>query len=160
MSDTPEINELKHSIKAHLLINGGPSQQLCAFLVKVIDLVEDNDQNRKKAETIGLAFNIVESVGLHVQQAIDARHKTSKMKGDGLMPEAIRKHSDNILVAIGQARGFDDKSKGKTAILAAVGKALEALGSYTKAVYPTLFDIEGNKLNNHGVKGVEARPVI
>ena len=41
--DSPEIGELKHSIRIHVLIMAGPSQQLCAFLVKVIDLVEDVD---------------------------------------------------------------------------------------------------------------------
>lgn len=158
MADSAEVNELKHSIKAHLLINGGPSQQLCAFLVKVIDLVEDDNQGRKKEETKALAFNIIEAVGLHVQQAIDARHQVAQKSNVG-MPDNIRKHSDEILIAIGKARGFDDKSKAKTCILSAVGKALDALGTFTKAVYPTLFDIDGNKLNNHEVKGGEAQPV-
>lgn len=158
MADSQEVNELKHSIKAHLLINGGPSQQLCAFLVKVIDLVEDSDQGRKKSETLSLAFSVVEAVGLHVQQAIDARHQVSQ-KSNQVMPDNIRKHSDEILIAIGKARGFDDKSKAKTCILSAVGKSLDALGTFTKAIYPTLFDIDGNKLNNHGVKAGEAQAV-
>ena len=158
MPDSPQIDELKHSIKAHLLINGGPSQQLCAFLVKVIDLVEDDHADRKKNETISLAFNIIEAVGLHVQQAIDARHQVS-VKSNVEMPDNIRKHSDEILIAIGKARGFEDKSKAKTCILSAVGKALDALGTFTKAVYPTLFDIEGNKLNNHEIKNGEAQSV-
>lgn len=158
MADSQEVNELKHSIKAHLLINGGPSQQLCAFLVKVIDLIEDSDQARKKIETLGLAFNVVEAVGLHVQQAIDARHQVSQ-KSNQVMPENVRKHSDEILIAIGKARGFDDKSKAKTCILSAVGKSLDSLGTFTKAIYPTLFDIDGNKLSNHGVKGGEAQAV-
>lgn len=152
--DTAWINELKHSIRAHLLIMAGPSQQLCAFLVKTIDLVEDDNAERRQQETMALAFNIIEAVAIHVQQAIDARAKIAREKSNP-MPENIRAYSDQILIALGKARGHTDKSAAKTAILAAVGKALDALGTFTGAVYPTLFDIGGNKLNNFNVSPEE-----
>lgn len=145
--DSMAINELKHSIRVHLLIMAGPSQQLCAFLVKTIDLIEDSDLDRKQQETIQLSFNIIEAVAIHVQQAIDARAKIAKEKSNP-MPENVRAYSDQILIALGKARGHTDKSAAKTSILASVGKALDALGTFTGAVYPTLFDIGGNKLNN------------
>lgn len=146
-ADSPEIGELKHSIRIHLLIMAGPSQQLCAFLVKVIDLVEDTDIPRRQAETLQLSFNITEAIAIHVQQAIDARDKVSKQKGNP-MPENIRKHADEIMIAVGRARSHMDKVEAKNSVLQAVAKALDALGSFTKAVYPTLFDSAGNKLNN------------
>jgi hypothetical protein len=153
--DSPEIKELKHSIRIHLLIMAGPSQQLCAFLVKVIDLVEDEDIPRRKTETLQLAFNVTEAIALHVQQAIDARNKMSKDKGNP-MPENVRRHADEIMVTVGQARSHPNKLEAKNSILAAVGKGLDALETFTKAVYPTIFDSAGNKLNNHDKKADSA----
>lgn len=145
--ESKSVAELKHSIRIHLLIMAGPSQQLCAFLVKTIDLIEDNDVERKQQETLLLAFNIVEAIAIHVQQAIDARAKIAKEKSNP-MPENVRVCSDQILIALGKARGHTDKSEAKTAILSSIGKALDALSTFTGAVYPTIFDINGNKLNN------------
>jgi hypothetical protein len=154
-SDSAEIAELKHSIRTHLLIMAGPSQQLCAFLVKVIDLVEDEDLPRRKAETLQLAFNITEAIALHVQQAIDARNRVSKEAGNP-MPENVRRHADEIMVAVGKARSHPNKIEAKNSILAAIGKGLDSLGTFTKAVYPTIFDSAGNKLNNHDKKPADA----
>lgn len=144
------IEELKHSIRIHLLIMAGPSQQLCAFLVKTIDLIEDDDKKRRDQETLQLSFNIIEAVAIHVQQAIDARAKVAKEKNN-IMPENVRAHSDQILIALGNARGHADKSAAKTAVLSSIGKALDALSTFTGAVYPTIFDIDGNRLNNNNI---------
>ena len=145
--DSPEIGELKHSIRIHLLIMAGPSQQLCAFLVKVIDFVEDTDIERRRSETLQLAFNITEAIAIHVQQAIDGRNKISKEKGNP-MSENIRKHADEIMIAVGKARSHSNKVEAKNSILQTIAKALDALGTFTKAIYPTIFDSAGNKLNN------------
>ena len=150
-SESAEIEELKHSIRIHLLIMAGPSQQLCAFLIKVIDLVEDEDLPRRKAETLGLAFNIVEAIAIHTQQAIDARNVVSKEK-NAPMPASVRQHADEIMIVVGKARSHPDKVEAKNSVLAVVGKALDALGSFTGAIYPTIFDSARNKLNNHDKK--------
>lgn len=153
------ITELKHSIKIHLLIMAGPSQQLCAFLVKTIDLIEDDDQQRKQQETLQLAFNIVEAVALHVQQAIDARAKVAQQKNNP-MPENVRAFSDKILISLGNTRSHQEKSEAKTVLLASIGQALDALSSFTGAVYPSIYDINGNKLNNKELTSSEpAGPV-
>lgn len=154
-SDSAEIAELKHSIRIHLLVMAGPSQQLCAFLVKVIDLVEDEDIPRRKAETLQLAFNVTEAIAIHTQQAIDARNRVSKEKGI-MMPENVRKHADEIMIAVGKARSHPNRIEAKNSILAAIGKALDALETFTKAIYPTIFDSAGNKLNNHEKKPADA----
>jgi len=147
ITDSLEIGELKHSIRIHLMIMAGPSQQLCVFLVKVIDLVEDTDIVRRKSETLQLAFNIIEAIAIHTQHAIDTRAKVAKEKGIS-MPENVRKHADEIMIAVGRARSHSNKIEAKNSILQTVAKAFDALGSFTMAVYPTLFDSAGNKLNN------------
>ena len=153
------ITELKHSIKIHLLIMAGPSQQLCAFLVKTIDLIEDNDQQRKEQETLQLAFNVIEAVALHVQQAIDARAKIALHKNNP-MPENVRVCSDQILISLGNTRSNKNKSEAKTALLTSIGQALDLLSSFTGAIYPTIYDINGNKLNNRDLTSTQpAGPV-
>ena len=147
ITDSLEIGELKHSIRIHLMIMAGPSQQLCVFLVKVIDLVEDTDIVRRKSETLQLAFSIIEAIAVHTQHAIDTRTKVAKEKGIP-MPENVRKHADEIMIAVGKARSHSNKIEAKNSILQTIAKALDALGSFTTAVYPTLFDSAGNKLNN------------
>lgn len=145
--DSMEIGELKHSIRIHLLIMAGPSKQLCAFLVKTIDLVEDTDIVRRKTETLQLAFAMTEAIAIHVQQGIDARDKVAKDKGNP-MPENVRKQADEIMIAVGRARSHPNKVEAKNAILQAIAKSLDSLSSFTKALYPTIFDSAGNKLNN------------
>lgn len=158
-SDSIEITELKHSIRIHLLVMAGPSQQLCAFLVKVIDLVEDEDLPRRKAETLQLAFNVTEGIAKHVQEAIDARDRVAKQTGKP-MPENVRRHADEIMIAVGKARSHPNRIEAKNSVLAAIGKGLDALGTFTTATYPTIFDSAGNKLNNHEKKDATAGPVI
>jgi len=148
VEDSAEIAELKHSIRIHLLIMAGPSQQLCAFLVKVIDLVEDTDIKRRKAETLQLSFCIIEAIAVHTQKAIDARYEVSKKKS-ATMPESVRIYSDEIMIMVGKARSFDDKVAAKNSVLQIIAKAFDALGTFSKCTYPTLFDSSGTKLNNH-----------
>jgi len=142
------LDDLKHSIRSHLLIMGGPSQQLCAFLVKTIDLLEDDDKHRIDNETLVLSYSIAEAIALHVQQAIDSRAKAAKEKGNE-MPENIRIYSDKILITVGQVRSMKDKKEAKVNILKSVGSALDALSTFTGAVYPTLFQLDGSQINNH-----------
>lgn len=152
------IDELKHSIRIHMLILGGPSQQLCAFLLKIIDLIEDDKSERRLEETSRLAFSIIEVVGIHTQQAIDSRYEVSRKK-EHIMPESVRRKSDSILVAIGEARSTDDMVLAKNHILIAVASALDSLSTFTGSTYPTLFDSTGNRLNNHQPLSDAAEPL-
>ena len=96
--DSEEIRELKHSIRIHLLIMAGPSPQLCAFLVKTVDFIEDTDFDRRRNEMLALSFHIVEAVGIHIQKSIDVR--AAKMPE---MPEYVKHRGDEILVIIGKS---------------------------------------------------------
>ena len=145
------LEDLKHSIRCHLLIMGGPSQQLCAFLVKTIDLLEDNDEERREEETSILSFSIIEAIALHVQKAIDERAKVAKEK-ENPMPENVRIYSDKILITIGKVRSHSNKLEAKQALLNIIGKSLDLLSTFTGAVYPTLFQLDGTQINNLEIK--------
>lgn len=152
--DSEEMRELKHSIRMHLLIMAGPSPQLCAFLVKTIDFIEDVDLDRRRTEMLALSFYIIEAIGIYIQKSIDVR--AAKMPE---MPEHVKHRGDEILVIIGKSRGIPDKIAAKNAVLRTVAEALDALGSFMKTTYPTMFDSKGNPLNNLEVTaGTVAQP--
>lgn len=153
--DSEEIYELKHSIRIHLLIMAGPSQQLCAFLIKTIDFIEDTDLSRRRNEMLALSFHIIEAVGIHVQKSIDLRAAKAPE-----MPDHVKRRGDEILVIIGKSRGLPDKIVAKNAVLRTIAEALDALGSFMKSTYPTLFDSKGNPLNNfEATVGAVAQPL-
>jgi hypothetical protein len=139
------LEELKHSIRTHLVIMQGPSPQLTVFLVKLIDFLEDKDDTRRKSEMAKLAFAIVESVALFVQQSIDQRATQAAAKGDQF-PASIQNKGDNLLVVIGKARQLPDKIAAKSALLKEIAEALRSLSTYTKARYPDMTDVMGNIL--------------
>lgn len=139
------LEELKHSIRIHLLIMQAPTPQLAVFLVKLVDFLEDTDPARKRAEMAKLMFSIVEAVALHVQQSIDARAQQAGAKGHQF-PKQIQDKSDHLLVVLGKSRGLPDKIAAKSALLKEIAEALRGLSTYTKAKYPDITDIAGNIL--------------
>lgn len=139
------IFELKHSIEVHTMIHGGPTPQLAVFLLKVIDLIEDTDIERRDAETLSLAFIIIEAVAVHVQKHLDEKEQEAK-KGEHEFPAEISQKNGDILVAVGRTRHMDDKLEAKTTVLKAIAVALRSLSSYTKANYPAITDSHKRQL--------------
>lgn len=139
------LEELKHSIKMHLLIMQGPTPQLAVFAVKVIDFLEDDNIERKNAEMAKLAFAIIEALVIHVQQSIDIKAQQAVSKGSTFPPH-IQQRADHLLVVLGKSRSLPDKIVAKSALLREIAEALRSLADYTKAKYPTLTDIVGNPL--------------
>jgi hypothetical protein len=139
------IVELKHSIRTHLTIMAGPTQQLCSFLVKLIDFIEDEDTERKNKEMYALSYNIVEGLALYIQRSIDERAEKSK-GSDAELPQYVKIASDEILVAVGKSRNLDEKVAAKHAVLSAVAAAIKALATTTKSQYPEIVDSTGAAL--------------
>lgn len=142
---SPLLEELKHSIRIHLMVMGGATSQLAVFLVKLIDLIEDADPVRKNEETAKLAFALVEATALHVQQSVDARAAQAITRRQPF-PTSLQAKSDNLLIIIGKSRGLPDKIVAKNAVLKEVAETLRALSNYTKARYPDMTDVSGNIL--------------
>lgn len=141
--DKEILEELKHSIRIHLLLMQGPTQQLCAMLLKLLDIMGDSDQVRRNNEAMDLAFNIVEGTALYVQRFID--DKAEKFKEDS-SAKNFKSYGDKILIAVGWSRQSTDKKLAKMEILKSVAEALRALGSFTDSKYPDIYDSNGIKL--------------
>lgn len=67
------IDEFKHSIKMHILLNGGPSERLCVFLLKSVDFIEDEDKQRSISEMVKISYYIIEDAvkNLHDKLLVD-----------------------------------------------------------------------------------------
>lgn len=133
------MQELKHSIQTHLTICGGPTPQLAVFLIKIVDLVEDEDAERKRIETNALAYAIAESVALHIQRHVDGiedKHKTNPLY------QRVKQRADNILITMGQCRSAADKTAAKNAVLAAAAATIAELELLTGKKYPSLTNSE------------------
>jgi len=140
------LAELKHSIMTHLVIMGGPSQQLCAFLVKTIDFIEDSDDRRRSDEIMLLAYSIAEAIAVRIVQSIEA--KVSKAERDiKNIPDQVWSSVNAILNKIDETRQMQDKCSAKALLLETVGHELDALG-WLIGVYPTIYNDKGQKLNN------------
>jgi len=138
--DSDPIKELKHSVKMHLLIMSGPSQQLSAFLLKLIDFLTDDDENRVVTEMNQLSLSIVEALALHVHTHIDKHQLGDKI------PQPMRTRADEIIVTIGKVRSLEDKISSKYVILRAVATVLKQFGEFTHSNYPKMTDLQGNVL--------------
>jgi hypothetical protein len=135
------MNEVKHSIRMHVLLMNGATAELAVFLMKMIDLYEDDDLGRRTTEANTLAYIMVESMALHVQRQVD-----SKAHKDENFPKHVMSQSDGLLVMIGKSRGLPDKIAAKYAVLSEIAAVLRALGTYTKAKYPEFTTASGQVL--------------
>lgn len=139
------LNEFKHSVRTHLVIMAGPSQQLSAFLLKVIDFFDDPNEEHRNQEMLALSFTIIEGIALYVQRSIDERIEKAKTVGQEFSSN-VQTASNNILIMVGQSRGLDDKIAAKNALLKSVADALRELSSLTKTTYPEIVDSAGKVL--------------
>lgn len=137
------IDELKHSIRIHLLLMQGPTQQLCAMLLKLLDIMEDSDSERRNREANELAFNIIEGVALYVQRFIDDKAEKAKAAG---ATYSYKSSGDKILVMIGMSRQVTDKRTAKLQVLKSIADALKDLSNTTDSKYPDIYDCNGVKL--------------
>lgn len=131
------LEELKHSILLHRILMGGSSKQLAAYLVKLIDFLEDPDHAHRDAEMGRLAFSMVEGLAVFVQQSIDDRAQRA-LAQNITFPSRIKQAGDNLLVVIGRTRSAADSIEAKNAVLRAIANALRELSVFTKATYPTI----------------------
>jgi len=151
-SATPALAELKHSIMMHMRMHAGVSQQLAVFLIKMLDYVDElyealrqepsereKTLNKVKTNMENLAYVVIESVGMFVQQSIDDRkNRAENLKQE--FPNHVSRLSDEILIVIGKTRGLPDKISAKNAVLQVTANALRGLSGYTSAKYPSITD--------------------
>ena len=138
-----QVEELKHAVRTHIVIMNGVSDQLCAYLLKLIDFLTDANEERKNKEISHLAYSITESSALYVTGIIDSY--VSRYESEGKeFPSDVKRHADNVLVEIGKWRSSSDKIAAKNNVLAAVARTLDAFALETGTQYPKLVAVDGS----------------
>lgn len=139
------IEELKHSIRTHIVIMNGVTDQLCAYLLKLIDFLGESNIAAKEREIEHLSYSILEASAIYISGTIDS-YATRYVTEGKEFPKTVKNKSDNVLVIIGSNRGNQNKLESKKAVLAAAADALNAFSEHTGMIYPKLVDIDGNQL--------------
>lgn len=136
-----EIEELKHAIRTHVIINNGVSDQLCAFLLKLIDFLTDEDDARKRKEILSLAYTISEACALYISGVVDSH--INRLEAEGSQNQQLKDLNNNILVEIGKWRSDTDKIAAKRAVLRSASASLSMFSNATRIQYPQLVDSNG-----------------
>lgn len=84
---------LLHALKTHLMVMGKPTEVCCAFALKVIDILTDDEIRRKDAESLSVLHMILENIVLSILDAIDTIESNEAKKHKVLSPalESTRK---------------------------------------------------------------------
>ena len=138
-----QVEELKHAVRTHIVIMNGVSDQLCAYLLKLIDFITDTNQDRKDKEISHLSYNITESAALYVTGIIDSYVSNYQSEGKEF-PSTVKHLADNVLVEIGKWRSSSDKIAAKNHVLNAVARTLDAFAAETGTQYPKLVAVDGS----------------
>ena len=144
-SRIPAVEELKHAIRTHVVLMNGVSDQLGAYLLKLIDFLTDNNEERRIKEIAQLAYNISEAASLYVSGIIDShinRFETERRS----ISDNLKRQNDQVLVEIGKWRSSQDKIAAKNAVLSAMAKALNLFSIETGSQYPQLLGVDGSPL--------------
>lgn len=136
------LDELKHSIRLYLLVMNGPTQQLCLYLLKCVDFIDDTEAIKEKyastsQEMFNLSYSIIEGMSVYIHRHIDDLLKENKL------PKKIQPEADEILIMIGKTRSLDDKVAAKDALLSSVAKALRAVTNTNGTKYPQITNSNG-----------------
>ena len=127
------IQELKHSIKLHLSMAGGPSAELCMYTLKLIDFLDEDPSDEEIAD---LSYSILKSVAIKIGDTIEKYAEV-----DLQFPSATLKQAQVL-----KGRQSFTGEGGNELLLAEISKSLDMLKEYTKIEYPPIRDVSGKGL--------------
>lgn len=140
------LKELKHSVYTHLLLQGGPNPQLCVFLSKLLDIMDDMNiaiinktasPERAEQEILDLSFHIIESLVIWLTSSLDDK-KTPPHVGDKLQ---------NLLLLVSRSRKFPDRIAAKNIVLRGLAELIRILKEDNpKIQFPDIKDSKDNIL--------------
>lgn len=134
------MQELKHSIKLHLSMAGGPSAELCMYTLKLIDFLDEDPSDEEIAD---LSYSILKSVALKIGDTVE-----KYAEADPQFPSATLKKGQVLKGWGSQTVKLSSLAKGdgNELLLAEIAKMLDMLKEYTKIEYPPIRDVSGKGL--------------
>ena len=139
------IKELKHSIKFYLTVAGGPSVDLCMYMLKIIDVVDsmaNNVVDEASKETMLIANEIVKSIAENVVNTIDKYAIENQLSEETveaglLLSELIDEDYEALPV---------QQIEHKNLMLSQINIALQNLSNHTNVKYPLITNSDGDEL--------------
>mgnify|MGYP003625103575 CR=1 FL=1 len=139
------IKELKHSIKFYLTVAGGPSVDLCMYMLKIIDVVDsmaNNVVDEASKETMLIANEIVKSIAENVVNTIDKYAIENQLSEEtveaGLLLSELIDEDYEALPA--------QQIEHKNLMLSQINIALQNLSNHTNVKYPLITNSDGDEL--------------
>lgn len=131
------IAKLKSAIRTHMIVYNGPSQQLAAFMIKVIDFIEDDDEYRKTTEINNLSYIILESAAFYLVNFIHS----NKERSHNLIDQ-----SNELLVSIGKTRNIKGSQDAEQLMLYGIANLLRSMNKQFNVNYPAIKDHLNNTI--------------
>jgi len=140
MSDkkVQETEEIKHSIISYLAISGGPTADLGAISLKLIDVIDDILTNKSPCTELDMmAELVVKTMAQVVKERMDQMSAQFPALGDDISTyTAALAGADGAL-----RRSFIER---KYMYLGAIANAFRAMEKVSGCQYPVVRDLEGN----------------
>ena len=139
---------LLHALKLHLTVMRKPTEALCSFSLKFIDILTDTEDNRIREESrrllIMVSINIVDSI----IETIDKIEETEVSKTSVLSPTIINirtslKKSKNEFLFLDSNTDYAAKY---SMLVAEIGKSLKVFGSCGLVKDMAIINVNGEKL--------------
>jgi hypothetical protein len=143
------LDELQHSVYTHAMIQGGPNPQLCVFLTKLLDFLDDvyaacqYEDSRSarladvEVEIIALSFHIIESLAVWLATSVN----------DDKFPAHLRHQGQQLLILIAKVKQLPDKLAAKDIVLRAIADMIRSLKAANPNIaYPDVKDAKSNIL--------------
>jgi hypothetical protein len=143
------LAELQHYIYTHVMVQGGPNPQLCVFLTKLLDFMDDlyaairypertaEHLERIEQEVQALSFHIIESLAVWLATSLN----------DEKFQIHLRHQGRQLLVLVAKAKPLPDKLSAKEIVLRGIADVIRSLkAANPKLAYPDVKDAKNNVL--------------
>lgn len=141
------IKHLLHATKVHLKVMQKPTESLCRFTLKIIDILTDEDAERKEEESKILLIMMLNNILESIIETIDQIEKDSMTKSNVLSPAManIRRDLKTFIIKESVRDLIKLKTTYEKAIID-IAKAMTLFNLYGLAPCIKLDDIQGNQI--------------
>ena len=139
---------LLHALKLHLTVMQKPTEALCSFSLKFIDILTDTDDNRIKEESRRLLIMVSKNIVDSIIETIDKIEETEVSKTSVLSPAIVNirtslKNSKSEFLSINSDTDYTTKY---SMLVAEIGKSMKVFGFCGLVKDMAIINVNGEKL--------------
>lgn len=138
---------LLHALNTHLKVMQKPTETLCCFSLKFIDILVDDDKPRALKESADLLINILNNIITSIIETIDRLEKeatdSSKVLGSAMLNTRISLNSHIINIKSMNVTNLEDRYN---AAMVEVAKAMRLFNFCGLSEEIKINDVNGNQI--------------